>query len=206
MIDLPISEMEKGFLKKAGEIAANSAADALSKLLGDRINIDITNCDKVETNVIPKMFGDDDKKVVAVNMLIPTKNLCTVLMLIPYEEAMKFCDMFSNREPGTTKEISYDQWSELFEIGNISICAYLNTLSNMIDEKLVPTPPAVAYDTVTSILEDIAVSADTVDNKAILIETDFRLNDVKFNSHFIFIPDRDFANSILKIFNTSEKI
>jgi chemotaxis protein CheC len=207
MVKSPISELEKRIFQKAGEIAATSAADALSKLIGEKININVTDCKKVEINSIPTIFGDKDRKVVAINMLIPTNNLCTVLMLIPSDEAMRICDMFSKRELGTTKEITYERWSELFEIGNISICAYLNSLSNLINEKLIPTPPAVAFDSMTSILEDVAVSADTVtmDNKAVLIESDFKLNDVKCNGYFIFIPDRDFTDSILKVFNVSGK-
>ena len=70
------------------------------------------------------------------------------------------------------------------------------------DTKLMPTPPAVACDTIGSILEDVAVSADIINNLAILVETEFAHDSSSsFTGQFLFIPDRDSKDTIFKAFN-----
>jgi chemotaxis protein CheC len=196
-----VSELERDALSEAGNIAAASAVNALSKLIGERVDLNITECKITMTDKIPYSLGDQSRQIVAVNMLIPTQNLCTILMFLPVDSALEYCDRFSKNLIGTTKEISYNEIVVLTEIGNICICAYLNALSKLLDTKYIPTPPAVACDTIESILVDVAINADAIDNQAILIETEFIHNTGNFKGEFLFIPDRDSKDAILEVFN-----
>lgn len=201
MKDLVMNEKQKDALSEAGNIGAAYAATALSKLIDEQIMIDITKCKWVNRNKIPLVLGDDKKFVVGINMLIPTENLCSILMVFPYKSAKECCDLFSRKKVGTTKDISYREFVILAELGTICLCAYLNALSKLIDEPYIPTPPAVACDIIGSILEDVTPSVDTVNDKAIIIKTDFGYNSPTQNKgHFLFIPDRDFKNAILRFF------
>jgi chemotaxis protein CheY-P-specific phosphatase CheC len=107
-------------------------------------------------------------------MLIPTENLCTVLMFIPYDTALKFIDMFTKSKLGTTKEIAYREYVVLTELGTICLCGYLNALSKLLDSQYIPTPPAVACDAVDSILEE--------------------------SGYFLFIPDNESKEAIFRFF------
>ena len=196
-------EIKLDALSEAGNIAAANAVSALSKIIDEKVKMDLTKCRYIKTEEIPYIFGEECEIVVAINMLIPTKNLCTVLMFLPVQSAIDYCDKFSKNKPGTTKNISYEQIVILTEIGNICICAYLNGLSKLLDIRYMPTPPAVACDTINSILEEVAVSADVVDNKAILIETDFSHDTGSYKCHFLFIPDRDSKNAIFDLFKVN---
>jgi chemotaxis protein CheC len=199
-----MKDYELDALQEAGNIAAANAVSALSKLIDEKINMEITRCKLIKTEMIPYVLGDETKEVVAVNMLIPNRNLSTVLMFLPLEFALEYCDKFSKNDIGTTKEISYNEIVVLTEIGNICICSYLNALSKLLNLTLMPTPPAVACDTVGAILEDVAVSADVVNNYAILVETEFiHATTSSFKGQFLFIPDRDSKNAILNVFNVT---
>jgi chemotaxis protein CheC len=196
MAEVKISKKEKDALVEIGQIAASQAGSALSKLIGKNVNLDNTECKYTKTEEIPDMFGAKDEMIVAINMLIPTKNLNTILMLLSSETAREYCDLFTNKKPGTTKEISYEDIIVLSEIGKVCIGSYLEALSTFLDMDLTPTPPAVGYDSVHSIMEEVAVSADTVDDKATLLETDFIHNQGQIKSQFLFIPDRYSKNAI----------
>jgi len=196
-----VSKLELDALTEAGNIAAASGVNALSKLIGEKVNLDLTKCKITDIQKIPNALSDWTSQIVAINMLIPTQNLCTVLMFLPVESAKEYCDRFSKNKIGTTKEISYNEIVVLTEIGNICLCAYINALSKLLDTRYVPTPPAVACDTMESILEDVAVSADTtIDDQAILIETEFVHINGNVKGKFLFIPDRDSKDAIFKIF------
>ena len=195
-----MSERQKDALSEAGNVGAAYAVTALSKLVDEEILINVTECKLAKMEQFPQSLGDAASFVVGVNMLIPTENLCSILMFFPYDAAMECCDMFSKNKIGSTTEISYKEYVILAEIGNICLCAYLNALSKLINEQFIPTPPAVACDELGSLLEDVAPSADLINNNAIIVQTSFIDHNGQENGHFLFIPDRDAKDAILKVF------
>ena len=134
-------------------------------------------------------------------MVIPYRKLCSILMLFPHKSAKELCDMFSKKELGTTKEITSSEMEVFTEIGNICICAYLNALSKMLDVLLMPSPPTVASDMIASILQSVAISADEIDEYAIIIETDFLHKYGRNKGHFMFILDQKSKEAIFNFFN-----
>jgi chemotaxis protein CheC len=200
MKDPIMREKQKDALQEAGNIAAGYAASALSKLIDEKIMLEITTCKTVKVTELPHVLNNKIQFVVGINMLVPTQNLCTVLMFIPYKAALKFIDMFSKNKVGTTKEISYREYVVLTEIGTICLCGYLNALSKLLDEQIIPTPPAVACDVVDSILEDVIPSVDSDNENAVLLETKFIHKDDENNGYILFIPDKEFKDSIFKAF------
>jgi chemotaxis protein CheC len=198
-----LTAKEKDALQEAGNIAAAYAASALSKLIGDEIMIDVTVCSLTKVDNIPQALGEVTNLVVAVNMVIPDKNLCSIIMLFPYESAMELCDMFYRKESGTTKEINEKEIGALTEIGNICICAYLNALSKLLGVEYMPTPPAVASDMIGSVLEEVAISADAINEFAIIIETNFIHKIGNSKGHFLFILDKASKDAIFKVFKVN---
>jgi chemotaxis protein CheC len=203
MDELKMTDKEKDALSEAGNIAAGYAVSALSELLGEDIMIDVTKCQFVNINKITEAFDNPKNFVVGLNMLIPTTNLCSVLMFLPYKSAMEYCDKFAKNKIGTTKEISYKEYVFLAEIGTISLCAYLNALSKLLNITLLPTPPAVACDVMSSILEDVAPSAETFNDNAILIETNFEHKSSENKGNILFIPDGESKDAIFKAFKVN---
>jgi len=195
-----MSGRQKDALQEAGNIAAGSAATALSTLLGEKVMIDATDCSIKDLEKVPHAFGDVTKQVVAVYMGIQDMNHGSIQMLFSHQSAMMLCDMFSKKRTGMTKEITDREIEILAEIGNICICAYLNTLSKLMGITLMPYPPAVAVDMIGPILEAIATDFDTVGESAVMIETDFIHTYGKSKGHFLFIPDEETKQMILRMF------
>ncbi len=199
-----LSEKEKDALSEAGNIAAASAATALSKIVGEKVMIDVTECKLTKVDKIPQAFGDVTNLVVAVNMEIPNRKLCSILMLFPYKSARDLCDLFTRKKLGTTKEITEKEICALTEIGNICICAYLNGLSKLLKVQFMPMPPSVASDMVGSILQDVAISADEINEYAIIIETNFVHKYGNNKGLFLFILDKESKEAIFKVFNVED--
>ncbi|MFW9876659.1 MAG: hypothetical protein ACFFG0_26490, partial [Candidatus Thorarchaeota archaeon] len=136
--------------------------------------------------------------------LIPTNNLCSILMFLPYQSAMELCDLFYKYDMGTTKRIAYREYIVLAEIGTICLCSYITALSKLVELDCIPTPPAVACDMIGSILEDVSVSADAINDSVIVIETEFINITTKNQGLFLFIPDREVKDAILHKFKVKE--
>jgi chemotaxis protein CheC len=133
-------------------------------------------------------------------MGVQDMNHGSIQMIFPHQSAMMLCDIFSKKRTGMTKEITDREIAILAEIGNISICAYLNTLSKLMGIRLMPYPPAVAVDMIGPILEAIATDFDAVGDSAVIIETDFIHRYGKSKGHFLFIPDEETRKGILRMF------
>jgi len=202
MNDLDMSERQKDALQEAGNIAAGSAATALSTLLGERVMIDATNCRIKDLEKVPQALGDVTKQVVAVYMGVQDMNHGSIQMIFSHQSALMLCDMFSKKWTGMTKEITDKEIASRAEIGNICICAYLNTLSKLMGITLMPYPPAVAVDMIGPILEAIATDFDAVGESAVMIETDFIYKYGRSKGHFLFIPDEESKQMILRRFKT----
>ena len=115
-----ITGNQKNMLQKTGDIASSNAVSAMSKLLKDNITVKSTKCHFLPINEIPNVFPDYSNKVVGINMLIPTKELCSVLMFLPYKSAIEFHDKFLKNQVEATSDISYKEIVVLTEIGNIT--------------------------------------------------------------------------------------
>ncbi|MBE9522696.1 MAG: chemotaxis protein CheC [Proteobacteria bacterium] len=206
MNDFDMSERQKDALQEAGNIAAGSAATALSTLLmGERVMIDATDCRIVDLEKVPQALGDVTKQVVAVYMGVQDMNHGSIQMIFSHQSAMILCDMFSKNWTGGTKEITDREIAILSEIGNICICAYLNTLSKLMGITLMPYPPAVAVDMIGPILEAIATDFDAVGESAVIIETEFIHRYGKSQGHFLFILDEESKQRILRMFKADIK-
>jgi chemotaxis protein CheC len=204
MSDHKMTEKQIDALQEAGNIGAAYAATALSKLVDGDVMIDVTRCKLINVKEFSTALGDENKFVVGINMLIPTNNLCSILMFLPYNSAMEYCDLFYKNELGTTKEIAYKEYVILAELGTICLCSYMNALSKLVYLDCIPTPPAVACDVIGSILEDVSVSADAINDAAIIIETDFVNKATNNQGLFLFIPDRELKDAIFKKFKVKE--
>jgi chemotaxis protein CheY-P-specific phosphatase CheC len=72
----------------------------------------------------------------------------------------------------------------------------LNAISDLLDIQLLPTPPALAIDSSSSILEDVAASAELILNNAVILETEFKNLNSSINGRFLFIPDHEIMEAI----------
>ena len=198
--DTTLSERELDALKEAGNIAAAHAATALSKLISEKIMIDVTECNLTKVDKFKGLFGKTEDSAIVINMDIPNRDLCSIMMFFPFHSAIELCDMFYKRASGTTNELSTKEIGALAEIGNICICAYLNALSKLLNIMYMPAPPEVASDSINSVLEKAASESSLVNDYAILIETNFLHNSHANKGHFLFILDDESKNAIFNVF------
>ena len=87
--------------------------------------------------------------------------------------------------------------SALKEIGNIITGAYLNSLSQLTNLKMLPSVPDLSIDMLNAILSVPAIEFGIMGDKILLIQTQFT-DEVDLNGYFILLPDLDSYGKILK--------
>lgn len=96
-------------------------------------------------------------------------------------------------------DVSNDEWqrSALMETGNILCSAYLNALTDLVEEPLLPSPPYFIQDYGVTVFEQVlmqhALTAETI----FLNSTTFRRNETdRLNGHLFFIPGEELRGLI----------
>ena len=94
-------------------------------------------------------------------------------------------------------ELGEMEISALKEIGNIITGAYLNSLSQLTNLKMLPSVPDLSIDMLNAILSVPAIEFGIMGDKILLIQTQFT-DEVDLNGYFILLPDLDSYGKILK--------
>ena len=86
-----------------------------------------------------------------------------------------------------------DEWSELeksalMETGNILGCAYLNALTELTGNELVPSPPYFVQDYGASVLQQALLAQAMASDEALICRTCFKREDHRLQWSVFFIP------------------
>ena len=92
--------------------------------------------------------------------------------------------------------------SALSEIGNIITGAYLNSLAQMTNLKMLPSVPSLSVDMLNAILSVPAIEFGIMGDQILLIQTQFT-DEVDLNGYFILLPDLESYAKILSALGIS---
>ena len=98
--------------------------------------------------------------------------------------------------PPAEGDFSDMEISAMKEIGNIITGAYLNSLAQITNLKMIPSIPDLNIDMLNAILSVPAIEFGIVGDQILLIQTVFT-DDVDLNGYFILMPDLDSYSKML---------
>lgn len=98
--------------------------------------------------------------------------------------------------PPAEGEFTEIEISAMKEIGNIITGAYLNSLAQMTNLKMIPSVPDLNIDMLNAILSVPAIEFGIIGDQILLIQTVFT-DDVDLNGYFILMPDLESYSKML---------
>lgn len=93
-----------------------------------------------------------------------------------------------SREPETSDTWSELEQSALQETGNILSCAYMNALTRLISQDLIPSPPYFIQDYGASVLEQALMAQAMTCDKILICRTSFHREGQELNWNVFFVP------------------
>lgn len=78
--------------------------------------------------------------------------------------------------------------SALMETGNILGCAYMNALTRLVNERLIPSPPYFIQDFGQSVLQQALMAQDLGSDEVLICRTCFRRQDESLDWSVFFVP------------------
>jgi chemotaxis protein CheC len=143
----------------------------------------------VPLSKIAEMLGGPENDAVGIYLRFEGDLSGQVMLVIPYQQALEFCDMVMDSPLGTTQELGRMERSALSEIGNLTGTFFLNAIAELTKISSHPSPPAVMVDMVGSILDVVVATMGAISDSVMLFKAVFQIGDRKLQADFWIIPD-----------------
>ena len=198
MIKKMLSELEHDAIKEIANIGAGNAATALSDMVNKRIDIKVPDVSFVAIEKIAETLERPEEQVYGVLLEINGDIDGTMLLMFEKNTALRLISLLLGEEKKDVDEMGD---STLKEVGNIICAAYLNSLADFLEMKILPGVPSSCYDMAVSLLNTVAAQHAMVAHTALLTNTKLHIDKENFKGEFILMTTPKAMNRIIKELN-----
>ena len=191
-----MSEQYYDVLKEIGNIGAGNAMTALSQMLNCKVDMKVPQVKLLEFKDVATLMGGEEQILVGVFLGVEGDITGSMLFLVEVESAKHLINkmMPGMAQPGG--ELTEMECSAMQEIGNIITGAYLNSLAQITNLMIIPSPPALTVDMAAAILSVPAIEFGIYGDNILLIQSQF-FDEVEIDGYFVLVPDIESYAKIL---------
>lgn len=180
--------MELSAVRELSNIGLGHATTALSELTQRPFNMTVPNAESVAMDDIPERLGSDEQAFVGIYMPIEGEIGGHMAFLFPWASAQSLWRMLLGSAPESPAEVDEMYASATLEVGNIINSSFLNAISDMTGASLHATPPLMAIEMASAILQAIVSEASYRDHVALSIQTEIYDENGSVDGTFFYIP------------------
>lgn len=182
-------------LKELGNIGAGNATTALAQMLQCKVDMQVPQVRLLDFSEVGEVMGGEEQIVAGIYLAVEG-DITGSIMFILEQNAGKALISKLMGMPMSEGEFNEIEISAMKEIGNIITGAYLNSLSQLTNLKMLPSVPDLNIDMLNAILSVPAIEFGIMGDQILLIQTRFT-DDVDLNGYFILLPDLESYSKIL---------
>ena len=189
--------MQETKLLKMTDEAAKNASNALSKLSGEKVIVEVS---KAEVTKIQRKFPDIEPESIVAGIYLPITGEVkgASLLIFPEEIAYTLCDVLVRRKPGTTHKLTELDKSALKEVGNIICGSFLTVFSNTLKVKIVEHVPSLSFDMFGAVVDVIIAEFAQKAKEALVIEVKFVFERADIKGYVVLIFGLEEMKAIIK--------
>lgn len=183
-------------LKELGNIGAGNATTALAQMLQTKVDMKVPQVRLLNFSEVGEVLGGEEQIVVGIYLAVEGDITGSIMFILEQQAGKVLIEKLMGVK---VPDEGYDEIeiSALQEIGNIISGAYLNSLSQLTNLKMLPSVPSLNIDMLNAILSVPAIEFGIMGDQMLLIQTQFT-DDVDLNGYFILLPDLDSYSKILE--------
>lgn len=190
-----LTSFQKDALREVGNIGSGNAATALSKLIGERVNMSVPQIQVLPFSEVAEVIGGSEVVVAGVYIKITGCAKGSILFLLPLADAEQLLFLLLKRKP----QVPFNELenSTLKEIGNILCGSFFYALSTFTSLTFYSSVPGICVDMSGAILGTVFYHLGEIDDYALFIETAFSFEKQQILGYFFFLPEADSLATIL---------
>ena len=182
-------------LKELGNIGAGNATTALAQMLQCKVDMKVPQVRLLNFKDVGVVMGGEEQIVVGIYLAVEGDITGSIMFILEHTAGKTLVEKLMGM-PAAEGEFSEIEISAMKEIGNIITGAYLNSLAQMTNLKMLPSVPDLKIDMLNAILSVPAIEFGMMGDQILLIQTVFT-DDVDLNGYFILMPDLESYSKML---------
>lgn len=194
MFEDHLSHWEEDVLKEIGNIGAAHAATSLSRLLDERIDMEVPSARLLDFSEIAAEVGEDHLYVATFLEFGGDVKGSFVWLIEPQSAHQLLQALFQDqtyfkKSDSDDEHFSDLELSALQEIGNILAGSYLSALADLTGLKLYPHVPGLVVDMGMAVITYGLLEAGHYGDQAVVIDAHLTSRDAKYGGRFFLLPD-----------------
>ncbi len=176
--------------------ATRSASQSLQGWTSGQISLTLDDVREVALEEVSAQMDIGDEMLTIIVLTLDGDLGGQIILTFDDTNGRQLAAMLLNREVGTDDEWAPLEISALKETGNILACAYVHTVSELVGQKLVPSPPHFMQDFGASVLQQAVMAQAMVCDRVLVCRTSFRRHEEELNWRVFFVPDQALLKEI----------
>ncbi len=210
-----ITKEQLDSLASIAKAAAARASEALSKLIGIPVRLEMTRHRIIEIEHLTDILTTPQESVSAVILPIAGgSNMGSSALISSLEDSYRMAELVMKRPKGSLTKLDAFATSAVTETANIIGGSFLSVLSDRIGVSLVQSVPNLVTDTMQKVVDMAIIKLQEKDRKlSVAFEIDFALSittttttPTEIVTHYVFILDVEFAQKILEVISATQKL
>lgn len=184
--------MDIDMLKEVANIGTGNAATSLSRLINQRVSMNVPTAKTPEFKNLADIIGGADVLISGLLVGISGDVDGMMMYLMTEKSACSLCKEIMNRDKESFADFDEVDRSMITEIGNILTSSYLTALSQLMGYKIKQSVPSLSIDMAGAILSVPAIEFGRVADKVLFIESTFKKVAEKgkdLSGFFMLIPE-----------------
>lgn len=184
-------------LREVGNIGAGNAATALANMINKKIDMDVPKVNIMEIDKVTSILGGEENIVAGIYFKVEGDINGNIMFLLDFGSSKVLTNMLTGKKE-IDREFDEMDRSALQEVGNILTGAYISSLSNLTNLKLIHSIPSLCVDMAGAIMSVPAIQFSHISDKVLLIQTELKDDFNTVNANFFLIPDEESFVKLLR--------
>jgi two-component system chemotaxis sensor kinase CheA len=155
--DFPInlSENQKKMLEEVHNTGAVNASISMSQLVSRDVRVSFPETKVELINNVATELGGEENYVVGIYVAVYGDLAGGILLVLPIDDVLRFCDILCQRESGMTKEMGGQEKSGISEMGNILAASFINSIADSTELSIHADVPEITDDMCLSVIDSV---------------------------------------------------
>ncbi len=176
--------------------ATNTASESLHGWTSGQITLTLDEVHELPLEEVSAQFAADEDMLTIIVLTLQGELGGQIILTFDNENGRELAATLLNRTPSEGDEWAPLEISALKETGNILACAYVHSISDLIGQKLVPSPPHFVQDFGASVLQQAVMAQAMVCDRILVGSTSFQRGETELNWRVFFVPDHNLLSEI----------
>ncbi len=177
--------------REIGNIGAGNATTALASLLDKKMTMSVPEVKILPFNEVTNILNGPENIVAGVMIDMKGDLQGYILLVLDARDAQKMIAILTEVDPDALSEEDLNalDLTDLTEIANILVGAYLSAISAMTGLTIIPSVPELTIDMAAAIMSVPAIEYGKIGDSVLFLGTQFTDEKQKLHGHFFLIPD-----------------